>query len=228
MSLLREAFSAAHLAAKPGLPVTGRYQMDDGGAFVFDRSTVKPLLKFDDELEIWVLEPAPGPRGDVIYRNDLGEPMLRATRLGGMTVFTEKRPDGSAAALDGISAPLRIASLNAGALYNHFYQMSVRARLRGAAYDRVRDGEGRRKLRPRGRWPTRRRWPARRCSTSLPVSTAGPCSATSAMCLSPRGLPDRTSRLKRGVLTITIVPAQGVFGRPSSRRIEQRGRRCWK
>src|SRR5271154_6572329 len=125
VSLLREAYPATHLGDKP-TPVTARYQMDDGGAFVFDRSPTKPLLKFDDDLEIWALDPAPGPRGDVIYRNDLGEPMLRKTRLGGMTVFTLRRPDGSAAALDGPTAPLRIAPMSPGALYNRFYQASIR------------------------------------------------------------------------------------------------------
>ena len=93
VSLLREAYAARVSSEKAGQPLTARYQMDEGGAFVFDRSTVKPLLKFDDDPEIWALQPAPGPRGDVIYRNDVGEPMVRATRLGGMTVFTPKRPE---------------------------------------------------------------------------------------------------------------------------------------
>src|SRR5579883_1503250 len=114
---LREALSGRHVGQRPDPPVISRYETDAGGAFVLDLSTPRPLLKFEDNPEIWVLQPAPGPRGDVIYRNDLGEPMLRATRLGGMTVFTEDRPDGSAAALDGSSTPLRIASLSPAALF---------------------------------------------------------------------------------------------------------------
>ena len=181
---------------------------------MFDRSTVKPLLKFDDELEIWVLEPAPGPRGDVIYRNDLGEPMLRATRLGGMTVFTEKRPDGSAAALDGISAPLRIASLNAGALYNHFYQMSVRASRAARhtiGFETAKDAEA---------------------ATAGPMADAASVASEALLDIATRidgravlshvsdvliaqGARPNVA-LQRGVLTVTIVPAQGVFGRPSS------------
>src|ERR1700679_3713170 len=114
-------------ADKPDTPAIGRYETDEGGVFIFDRSAPRPLLKFEDDPEIWVLQPAPGPRGDVIYRNDLGEEMLRATSLGGMTVFTEKRPDGSPAALDGASPPLRIAPLSPAALFSRFYQASVRA-----------------------------------------------------------------------------------------------------
>src|SRR5580704_2373289 len=128
VSLLREAYAATHLGGdKPGQPLTARYQMDEGGAFVLDRSTVKPLLKFDDDQEIWALQPAPGPRGDVIYRNDVGDPMVRATRLGGMTVFTPKRPDGSAAAFESASPPLRIPSLSPAGLFRIFYLATLRA-----------------------------------------------------------------------------------------------------
>src|SRR5689334_4325157 len=97
---LREALMGERAASgKAGPPVTARYETDEGSNFVFDRSAARPLLKFEDNPEIWVLQPAPGPRGDTIYRNDLGEPMVRATRIGGMTVFTERRPDSSPAAL---------------------------------------------------------------------------------------------------------------------------------
>jgi hypothetical protein len=219
VSLLREAFSGTHLSPKPGAPLTGRYQMDDGGAFVFDRSTVKPLLKFDDDLEIWVLQPAPGPRGDVIYRNDLGEPMLRATRLGGMTVFTERRPDGSAAALNGASPPLRIASLSESALFSHVYAATIKASSAARHQIVFETGQG-----------------------AIPA-TAGPIA--DAVSVTTEALLDIATRidgravlshitgvmidqggkpnvvLQRGVLTVTIVASEGVFGRPSSRRIER-------
>ena len=90
-----------HLADKPTGPPAARYQTDEGAVFVLDRSTPRTLLKFENDPEIWVLDRANGPRGDVIYRNDLGEEMLRATRLGGVTVFTMRRPEGSPAAFDG-------------------------------------------------------------------------------------------------------------------------------
>jgi hypothetical protein len=219
VSLLREAFTGAHLARQPGLPVTGRYQMDDGGAFVFDRSTPKPLLKFDDDLEIWALQPAPGPRGDVIYRNDLGEPMLRATRLGGMTVFTEKRPDGSAAALEGASPPLRLAALNAAALYSHFYQASIRASRAARhqiAFETGQDAE-----------------PATAGPIADAASVATEALLDIAVRIDGRAVLSHINDvvvtqggkanvvLVRGVLTVTIVPAEGFFGRPSSRRIER-------
>src|SRR5581483_4499808 len=102
---LHEAFVGGRMAA---VPITARYQTDEGGVFILDRSRSKTLLKFENDPEIWVLQAAHGPRGDIIYRNDLGEEMLRATSLGGLTVFTVRRPEGSAAAFDGPTPPLRI------------------------------------------------------------------------------------------------------------------------
>ena len=82
-------------------PPVARYTPDKGEAFVLDRSTATPLLRFEDSQEIWVLQSQPGPRGDIIYKNDVGEPVLRYTRLGGVTLFTDNRPDGEAAAFTG-------------------------------------------------------------------------------------------------------------------------------
>jgi hypothetical protein len=204
---------------KPAAPVIARYEMDEGGAFVLDRSTPKPLLKFDDSPEIWQLQPAPGPRGDVIYRNDLGEPMLRATLLGGMTVFTEKRPDGSAAALVGASPPLRIAPLSPAGLFNRFYQSSVRASRAAqheVEFDTGQDAE-----------------PA--TAASLADAAMVTSEALVGLATRPGGKAflarisavviaqgERPAvNLQKGVLTITIVTAEGIGGRPSSRRIER-------
>ena len=101
---------------RPAPPPVARYTPDKGGAFVLDRSTATPLLRFEDSQEIWVLQPQPGPRGDIIYKNDVGEPMLRYTRLGGVTLFTDDRPDGEAASFAGEAGalhPIQILSPNA-------------------------------------------------------------------------------------------------------------------
>ena len=44
-----------------------RYRSEDGTGFIVDRSTARPLLRFDDSPEIWALSAARGPRGDMIY-----------------------------------------------------------------------------------------------------------------------------------------------------------------
>src|ERR1700760_3682303 len=103
-------------------PLVGRYVSEDGEVFILDRTHVHPLLKFENSPEVWALQAQPAPRGDVIYKNDLGAPVLRATRLGGLTIFTDARPAGSAAALDGDSTPLRLPPLGPQALLERLAQ----------------------------------------------------------------------------------------------------------
>ncbi len=214
---LREALEALR-AARPNAPVIARYEMDEGGAFILDRSTPRPLIKFDDSPEIWVLQPAPGPRGDTIYRDDMGQEMLRATKLGGMTVFTQKRPEGSAAALEGPCPLLRIPPLSPAALFNRFYQASVRAS-RAAQHEIG--------------FETRE--DAEPATAALLADTAMVTSqALVDVAARPDGRvilgriadvviaeSDRPSvTLQKGVLTVAIVPPEGIAGRPSSHRIE--------
>jgi hypothetical protein len=93
---------------RPATPTIGRYVDDDGDtSFVLDRSSNVTLLRFEDSPEIWVLTPQPAPHGDIIYRNDVGEPMLRATWLGGLTLFTRIHPSGAAASLVGEASAIR-------------------------------------------------------------------------------------------------------------------------
>lgn len=83
------------------LPPTGRYVSDTGEGFVIDRSGQRPLLRFDQRNETWVLRPTAAPRGDVIYRSDTGQQLLRVTAGGGMTVYTPRTPGGSPASRAG-------------------------------------------------------------------------------------------------------------------------------
>jgi hypothetical protein len=104
-----------HKASKP--PPLGLYRDDSMGdpPFVLDRSSSIVLMRFEGSPEIWLLTPHPAPRGDVLYKNDVGEPILRATRLGGLTLFTPGRPDGMPAAYISDAPPLRlptVANLN--------------------------------------------------------------------------------------------------------------------
>lgn len=108
-------------------PVVARYVAEDGVGFVLDRSGRKPLLKFDNSTEIWALSRHAGPRGDLIYKNDLGRSMLRSTRVGGVTLFTDARPDGLAASISGAGAPLRLTPLGPQALAERLLQASTRA-----------------------------------------------------------------------------------------------------
>jgi hypothetical protein len=110
-------------------PPVARYVGAEGQSFVLDReSAPRPLLKFDDSSEVWVLEPSPAPRGDTIFRNDRGEPVLRSTRLGGLTLFSDDEPEGSPAAMAGEADELSSApSIPPGALLQRMIQASARA-----------------------------------------------------------------------------------------------------
>ncbi len=111
-----------------GFPTVARYEGDNGAAFILDRTrSASALLQFDGDPEIWALTATPGPHGDIIYRNDLGQPMLRSTRLGGVTLFTPGRPSGMPAAFVGEGvAPRPPPVLGPDALF----QLEVHAALR--------------------------------------------------------------------------------------------------
>ena len=218
-SLREGLFGAPQADGRPGFSVpVARYVSEDGDIFTLDRSQPRPLLKFDNSGEVWVLQPQPAPRGDVIYKNELGEPVLRATRLGGVTLFTEDRPAGQAAALQGSGAPIRLMVLGPQALFERLAQASFRAS-RAIHHGVLFDAE------------------------ATPGSSALIADAAMVASLAVVRAADRPeaqgflARLKRvfliegrkasaqfdqqGTLKITVVPEQGLAGRPSSDRIMQ-------
>jgi hypothetical protein len=127
-SLRDQLFGAPPDERAFAIPNVARFQTDIGEPFVLDRSPGQQVfMKFEGDPEIWALDPTPGPRGDTIYKNDMGEPMLRATRLGGLTLFTPDRPGGVAAAFVGQGAFLRPPSIfTPGAMLQSLAQASER------------------------------------------------------------------------------------------------------
>jgi hypothetical protein len=199
----------------PAAPPVARYVSEDGDSFTLDRSTGRPMLKFDGNPEVWVLLPQPAPRGDVIYKNDLGEPVLRATRLGGVTLFTDDRPTGSAAALAGGGAPLRLPPIGPQALLERLGQASLRSS-RVARHAVVFQAE------------------------ATPESSALIGDAAVVVTLALGRVADKpegrsrlaslrqvfieegrkvAAQIREGALRITVVPALGMAGRPSSEKV---------
>ncbi len=198
-------------------PAVARYEMDTGGAFVLDRGGSQPLLRFDDSAEVWALSQSRGARGDILYSNDMGEPVLRATRLGGLTVFTDRRPGGSAAGLMGAAPPLRLPPLGRPVLlYQRLYQDSVRAgkAVRHLVSFEAPDADARSdaviadaalvvaetvvELAAR---PTSRAAVSRIAKVAF-VAAERPAAA-----------------FQRGLLLISVAPSRGFAGRPSSARV---------
>lgn len=199
-------------------PQISRYITEDGDVFTLDRTQPKPLLKFDGSFEVWALQPQPAPRGDTIYKNDLGEPVLRATRLGGMTIFTEQRPGGSAAAFAGGGAPLKLAIMGPQALFERLYQATFRA---SHAAHRTIPFEA--EATP---------------NSSALIADAAMVTSEAVVRMTKRSdshkLLDRILRVHlsegakasaqlgpTGTLQVTVAPPQGMAGRPSSDRIVQ-------
>jgi hypothetical protein len=196
-------------------PPVARYVSEDGVGFTLDRTQPRPLLKFDNSPEVWALNPQPAPRGDLIYKNDLGQPVIRATRLGGLTVFTPGRPGGAAAALMGGGAPLRLPQLGPQALLEKLAQASARA------------SRATRRLVP---------FDAEASPTSSALIADAAIVTSEAMVRMSRAprtrsLLDRIRRVRlvegrragaeitNGVLIVRVAPQQGMAGRPSSERI---------
>ena len=197
-------------------PPVGRYVIDEGGVFILDRTSRNPLIKFNDSSEVWVLFPSRAPRGDTLYKNDMGETVLRATRLGGMTVFTSHRPGGSAAAFEAGASPLKLAPLGPRALYDHLYQASVRYS-RAAQHlidiDALDIGAASDGLVADAAVVTDN---AMTALSARPEGKALLARVVKVAFVEGDG-PDVSMR--GGILTVTVAAAQGLAGRPSSERI---------
>ena len=108
-----------------GLPDTGRFVTSTGMNFVLDRSGARALIRFEDSEEIWALRPSPAPRGDIIYRNDAGEAVLRITRNGGVTLYTSASPGGVPASVVGSAPSLRASALSINQLAGYLLGQSL-------------------------------------------------------------------------------------------------------
>lgn len=108
-------------------PPVARYVSESGSRFVVDRTGREVLFKFDHSPEIWVLKQKPAPGGDVIYMNDVGDPVLRASRFGGLTLYSQERPMGAPAALQGASSGFKQTAMSPQALLAKLQWASVQA-----------------------------------------------------------------------------------------------------
>lgn len=216
---LREAMvgSAASDGRARLAPVVAHYVSGSGDRFIFDRSGRTALLQFDRGLEIWVLRPTPGPRGDIIYKNDLDQPVVRITRLGGFTLFTTENPEGVPAAVVGSAKPFRPPVLTPAQVLQILTRSSERASRAARRVIPFEAGVRGQEVTP---------------NTAYLVADAAGITAEgiARLSLSARGRaaltrvakvkilygPRPTARLREGVLEIIIAPRLGMSGRPSS------------
>ena len=108
-------------------PIVAHFVSARGEGFVLDESQATPLLRLDGGDEVFQLTAKPGANGDVIFRNDVGEPVLKATRLGGMILFAGVHADaGDPAAVTGQATAFTPDRLNPAELVLHMAKSSLR------------------------------------------------------------------------------------------------------
>lgn len=221
-SSLREALFGERSGgfAVPAPPVA-RYRLEVGESFVLDRQgRDSALIRFEGGSEVWALKGVPGPHGDMIFKNDVGEPVMRATRYGGVTLFSASSPQGAPAMLEGGAVALRTASpIGPQALFAVLAASSVRASRavgRAVAFDADLPEAA-----------ARFDWlfadAAQLAADAFARTASQGRRAMAARFSTVRFLPGRRADVaadRGGVVRITVATDQGVAGRPSSRRIQ--------
>lgn len=204
-------------AAKPASAPSARFQAEGGELFVLDRTGPQALLKFQNRDEVWRLDAHPAPRGDTVFKNDVGETVLRASKLGGLTLFTRKAPNGQAVTQVGSADPLTTArNLSPGALLRALVISGHRA-TRAAQHPL-----------------TINLLDEANAESSGAIADAGVVVAEAFEELDRSGRRDQLARWRRvylalgdkaevkaegDVLVVVLNPRKGVAGRPSSARI---------
>lgn len=196
-------------------PRVAKYATEDGLRFVMDRSNGVTLLKFDDSSEVWVLSPSYAPRGDIIYRDDVGQPAVRMTKLGGMVVYMRNDARGVPAAFLGQATQIRMQAFNAQALLQRLAQASVRAS-RSAGRLIIFDA------------------PDVTVGSEAVYADAAALAAEAVAAIAQRRGKKQAQKIERvelvqnghvdakmngRTLVVSLTPKKGVAGRPSSRRI---------
>ncbi len=202
----------------PPPPPVARYRLDVGESFVIDRlGRDEALLKFDRGDEVWALKGVSAAHGDMVFKNDVGEPVLRATRWGGVTLFTPTVPGGMPAALEGGAVALHAyAPIGPQALAAVVTQSSARAG-RAAGHLVAFEAQG---------VPVAFDWlfadAAELAADAFVRGAADGRRALVARFSEVRLVTGRAPTViaSGAVVLITLAPDRGVAGRPSSRRIQ--------
>ncbi|MDB5440684.1 MAG: hypothetical protein JWM33_3111 [Caulobacteraceae bacterium] len=205
-------------------PPVAHYRSDTGPGFVFDKTAPKPLLRFDNSVEMWVLTYKLGPRGDIVYYNDVGVQMLRLPLIGGMTVYPPHNSKGIAASFDQPARPLGLSYILNQAAFD-LPTISDTATLTRILpnFEKLYVGMG---DVPDGKAPA---WFGLAVDTSRVVAeTISRLSQDSANRKALAKLVNvrityaaaSSARVSKDELLIDISPLQGLAGRPSSAKIE--------
>lgn len=93
-------------------PILRFETMDGRPAFVLDRSGPRPLFRYSWGGEVLVLREVHTTRGDLLYKNDQGDVVLRRHRVGDATLFPQGRSRGVAAWASGPALAIQPQPVN--------------------------------------------------------------------------------------------------------------------
>ncbi len=196
-------------------PLIALYVAGNGSRFTLDRTGNFALLRFERNAEVWALKATPGPGGDIIYKNDLGQPVLRATKFGGLTLFTPDQPGGAPAAFLSEVAPSRPQRMSPAGLLQVVEGQTVRLG-RAFGHNIFIKAEG----------ASGTEYQAAdainvACDTLMRMAALreGRPYAAQVRAIRVRMGKRPEIRFEDGLVDITIAPQMGVAGRPSSGRI---------
>lgn len=213
-----QAEQSQSIRERPARPLAtpGRYVTQSGESFTLDHSGARPLVRFGESNEVWVLRATPAPRGDILYRNDQGDVVLRSTASGGLTLYTPRSPGGEPASQTGPAAALNRPALSPIQLVNFMVRQSDIAS-RAVGHLVVFEAE---EISPG--------------SEALVAEAAAAAVEALTRMSRAANLSDQAAQVRRivitegerhnvgfsrGVLTITVAPDEGAAGRPSSARV---------
>ncbi|HEY7900597.1 MAG TPA: DUF4908 domain-containing protein [Caulobacteraceae bacterium] len=219
---VQNALSLGRADQLHAVPTVARFRLDEGGDFVLDRSSHSALLRFengpDATGEIWVVAPSRGPRGDIMFKDDVGDILLRVTKLGGVTAFTTHWPSGAAASLDGKTAPLRLAAMGPTQLYQRLVYASTRSSraARHLVAFEAPDSDAR-----SAPLLGETAWVAMQAFVSLSAEPRGLAAAAKIRKVVLLHGSKPGVKAQRGAVTVIVDPGDGLVGHPSSARIAQ-------
>lgn len=128
---LKDAMFGAHDhdGRTQALPKIAHFTAADGSSFTLDESGDIPLMRFDGDDEIFALTAKPGPKGDVLFQNDVGQTVLKSTRWGGMILFSDDNPNGDPAAVTGKADAFEPGHMSPALLFQTLVHASRRVSL---------------------------------------------------------------------------------------------------
>ena len=190
----------------------------DDDSFVLDQSSNTPLMRFDGDQEVWILTPSFGAKGDVVYKNDVGEPMLRSSRWGGLTLISQSRPEGDPVALIGKARAIESQRIGKDELFQILVNASRRA---SNAVHRLLPFDA--PDVPHGADVLFADAANNATSAIVTISKEFQGQKTLSRVREVRLIEGRPPgvKLQDGVLELKLDPSRGYAGRPSSRRVSQ-------